>query len=399
MVLCVLIAAGVVGGWIAVHLDQPAILGEIAAGALLGLFFYRGIPFWEPHELMLEMFGQVGLSALLFTVGLEIRMRDLVAVGPASVGVASLGVVTPFVMAYATARLFGLSPLVSMFLGASLTATSVGISAKVLTELGIVGSRGGKIILNAAVFDDVLGLFVLTLVSGVAYGESVTPYTVGMLSAKIVVFFSVALFIVRPLISHLMAFMERTYGDNGTAMTSFSFLMLLSFGAALAGLDVIVGAFTAGLCLSESAVRNHISASLRPFISVFASLFFVVIGTRMDLSLLNPFPAGNLSILSLSAALLVCAVVGKLISGLAIAFDTENRLIVGAGMIPRGEVGLICGNIGLVCGALSEDIFSSLLLVVMFTTFIGPVLLRVIVPRKLRYYPRIPVDTGDENGA
>ena len=125
----------------------------------------------------------------------------------------------------------------------------------------------------------------------------------------------------------------------------------------------------------------------------------MVIGTRMDLSLLNPFPAGNLSILSLSAALLVCAVVGKLISGLAIAFDTENRLIVGAGMIPRGEVGLICGNIGLVCGALSEDIFSSLLLVVMFTTFIGPVLLRVIVPRKLRYYPRIPVDTGDENGA
>jgi Kef-type K+ transport system membrane component KefB len=398
LTLCALIAAGVVGGWIAVHLDQPAILGELAAGALLGLFFFRGIPFWEPHEIMLEMFGQVGLSALLFSVGMEIRMKDLVTVGPASIEVALLGVVTPFVLAYGTARLFELPPLMALFLGASLTATSVGITAEVLNELGIIGSKSSKIILNAAVLDDVFGLFILSLVSGVAYGASVTPLTVGVLGAKVVAFFAVSLLIVRPLILRLMSFVERTYGDNGTAMTSFSFLMLLSFGAALAGLDVIVGAFTAGLCLSESEVRRHISASFRPFISVFASLFFVIIGTRMDLSLLNPFPAGNLWVLLLSAALLVSAVVGKLASGLAVAFDRQNRLIVGAGMIPRGEVGLICGNIGLVCGALSEDIFSSLLLVVMFTTFIGPIFLRVIVPRKLRHYPRIPVDIEEEDG-
>ncbi|HRR21409.1 MAG: cation:proton antiporter [Bacteriovoracaceae bacterium] len=395
LTLCALIAAGVVGGWLAVHLDQPAILGELAAGALLGLLFHQGIPFWEDYEEMLELLGQVGLSALLFSVGMEIRMRDIINVGPASAGVALLGVVTPFGLAYGVSMLFGLSPLVGLFVGASLTATSVGITAEVLNELGIIGTKGSKIILNAAVLDDVLGLFILTIISGVAFGEEVSASHILMLSFMIIAFFSVVLIAVRPLASRLMSFMEQSYGDNGTAMTSFAFLMLLSYGAALIGLDVIVGAFIAGLSLSESRVRKHISAAFSPFISVFASLFFVLIGTKMDLTLLNPFEPGNLSILSLSAALLFCAVAGKLASGIAIAGDRENRLFVGAGMIPRGEVGLICGNIGLMCGALPGNIFSSLLLVVMFTTFIGPVFLRVIVPRKLRYYPRIPVDSED----
>jgi Kef-type K+ transport system membrane component KefB len=390
-----LIAAGVIGGWLAVHLDQPAILGELAAGALLGLLFHQGIPFWQDYEEMLELFGQVGLSALLFSVGMEIRMRDIVSVGPASAGVALLGVIAPFGLAYLVSMIFGLSPLVGLFLGASLTATSVGITAEVLNELGIIGSKGSKIILNAAVLDDVLGLFILTIISSVAYGEKISVSNIVMLVVMIIAFFAVVLIVVRPIISRVMSFMEQSYGDNGTAMTSFAFLMLLSYGAAAIGLDVIVGAFIAGLSLSESRVRNHISAAFRPFISVFASLFFVLIGTKMDLSLLNVFNPENRPILFLSAALLASAVAGKLASGLAIAGDRENRLFVGAGMIPRGEVGLICGNIGLVCGALPGNIFSSLLLVVMFTTFIGPILLRVIVPRKLRYYPRIPVDTEE----
>jgi Kef-type K+ transport system membrane component KefB len=396
LALCALITAGVVGGWLAVHLDQPAILGELAAGALLGLLFHNVVPFWQDHEDILEILGQVGLSALLFSVGMEIRMRDIVRVGPASTGVAFLGVAAPFGLANWVCSLFDLPPLVGLFAGASLAATSVGITAEVLNELGIIRSKGSKIILNAAVLDDVLGLFILTVVTSAAYGESVSMSSVGMLAAMVVTFFAAVLVLVRPVISRLMNFVEETYGDNGTAMTSFAFLMLLSFGASAVGLDVIVGAFIAGLCLSESKVRNHISAAFRPFISVLASLFFVLIGTRMDLSLLNPFSAGNLSIISLSAALLIVAVIGKLASGLVIAWDVENRLFVGAGMIPRGEVGLICSNIGLMCGALPGDVFSSLLLVVMFTTFIGPVFLRVIVPRKLRYYPRIPVDTEAE---
>lgn len=395
LTLCALIAAGVIGGWLAVHLDQPAILGELAAGALLGLLSHQGIPFWQDYEEMLELFGQVGLSALLFSVGMEIRMRDIVSVGPASAGVALLGVIAPFGLAYLVSMIFGLSPLVGLFLGASLTATSVGITAEVLNELGIIGSKGSKIILNAAVLDDVLGLFILTIISSVAYGEKISASNIVMLVVMIIAFFAVVLIVVRPVISRVMSFMEQSYGDNGTAMTSFAFLMLLSYGAAAIGLDVIVGAFIAGLSLSESRVRNHISAAFRPFISVFASLFFVLIGTKMDLSLLNVFNPENRPILFLSAALLASAVAGKLASGLAIAGDRENRLFVGAGMIPRGEVGLICGNIGLVCGALPGNIFSSLLLVVMFTTFIGPILLRVIVPRKLRYYPRIPVDTEE----
>jgi Kef-type K+ transport system membrane component KefB len=310
--------------------------------------------------------------------------------------VALLGVIAPFLLGYGVSMLFGLTPLIALFVGASLTATSVGITAEVLNELEIIGSKGSKIILNAAVLDDVIGLFILTVISSVAFGEEISARNIGMLTAMVVAFFASVLIVVRPLISRIMSFIEQTYGDNGTAMTSFAYLMIISYGAAAVGLDVIVGAFIAGLSLSESRARKHISAAFRPFISVFASLFFVLIGTRMDLSLLNPLVAENHPVLILSSALLVVAIAGKLMSGLAIVRDTENRLIVGAGMIPRGEVGLICGNIGLMCGALPGDIFSSLLLVVMFTTFIGPVFLRFIVPRKLRYYPRIPTDAEPE---
>ncbi len=397
LVLCALIIVGVAGGWLAVHLNLPAILGELAAGALLALMVSRGIPFWQENEEILEVLGQVGLSALLFSVGLEIRMRDIVSVGPASAGVALLGIIAPFLLGYGVSMLFGLTPIVALFIGASLTATSVGITAEVLNELEIIGSKGSKIILNAAVLDDVIGLFIITVISSIAFGEVISIGNIAMLMTMVIAFFLAVLIVVRPVISHIMWFVERTYGDNGTAMTSFAYLMFLSFGAAAIGLDVIVGAFIAGLSLSESKARSHISASLRPFISVFASLFFVLIGTRMDLSLLNPFVPENIPILVLSMALLVVAVAGKLMSGLAIVRDTENRLIVGAGMIPRGEVGLICGNIGLLCGALPGDIFSSLLLVVMFTTFIGPVFLRFIVPRRLSYYPRIPTDSEVED--
>ncbi len=397
LVLCALIIVGVAGGWLAVHLNLPAILGELAAGALLALMVSHGIPFWQEYEEILEVLGQVGLSALLFSVGLEIRMRDIVSVGPASAGVALLGTIAPFLLGYGVSMLFGLTPLVALFIGASLTATSVGITAEVLNELEIIGSKGSKIILNAAVLDDVIGLFILTVISSIAFGEEISISNIAMLTTMVIAFFLAVLIVVRPVISRIMSFVERTYGDNGTAMMSFAYLMFLSFGAAAIGLDVIVGAFIAGLSLSESRVRSHISASFRPFISVFASLFFVLIGTRMDLSLLNPFVPENIPILVLSMALLVVAVAGKLMSGLAIFRDTENRLIVGAGMIPRGEVGLICGNIGLMCGALPGDIFSSLLLVVMFTTFIGPVFLRFIVPRRLSYYPRIPTDSNIED--
>ncbi|HON38744.1 MAG: cation:proton antiporter [Desulfomonilia bacterium] len=396
LVLCALIVAGVAGGWLAVHINLPAILGELAAGALLALALSGGIPFWQEHEDMLEVLGQVGLCALLFSVGLEIRMRDIASVGPASAGVAFIGVIMPFILGYGVSLLFGLTPLVAIFVGASLTATSVGITAEVLSELEIIGSKSSKIILNAAVLDDVIGLFILTLVSSIAFGEEISVSSITMLLGVVAAFFLVVLIAVRPVISRLMSFIEKTYGDNGTAMTSFAYLMFISFGAAAIGLDVIVGAFIAGLSLSESRVRHHISASFRPFISVLASLFFVLIGTRMDLTLLNPLVADNRPVLVLSMGLLVAAVAGKLMSGLAVVRDRENRLVIGAGMIPRGEVGLICGNIGLMCGALPGDVFSSLLLVIMFTSFIGPVFLRFIVPRRLSFYPRIPIDSEGE---
>ncbi len=388
--LLALLVAGIAGGWIAKRLGQPAILGELAAGAVLGLIYHGGVPFWEHHAEALHILGHIGLCALLFTVGLEIRLRDVISVGRAAAGVAIIGVVIPFVLGYWIASLFGLPALVRLFIAATLTATSVGITAEVMDELGMIKTSASRIILSAAVLDDVLGLIILTMVSGVAYTQSVSVPEILKLLGLIAIFFVITLTVVRRLISVLMNFIEATYGEKGITMISFALLLVFAYLAARIGLDSIVGAFLAGLTLSEVRQQHTIDHGFRPFINVFASLFFILIGTEMDLTLMNPFRPENRAILGLSTSLMVVAIFGKLASGLAIAGDRTNRVVVGIGMIPRGEVGLICGNLGLVCGVLTHAHFSALLLVVMVTTFLGPVLLRSFVPDELKLAPMLP---------
>lgn len=393
--LFALLIAGLAGGWIAKRLGQPAILGELAAGALLGLAFHNSIPFWHHHEEILHVLGHIGLCALLFAVGLEIRIKDIINVGKSATAVAFIGVVTPFALGYWVAALFNLPLLVALFIAASLTATSVGITAEVMDEMGLIKTNASRIILSAAVLDDVLGLIVLTMVSGVAYEKSVSYMEIVKLLIMIIVFFFVVLFILRPFISKIMDFFDDTYGEKGITLTSFLFLLLLSFIAASIGLDAIVGSFLAGLMLSEVREQHIIDQAFRPLISLFASLFFILIGTKMDLMLLNPFDPNNQAILGLSISLIIVALIGKLACAIPLAGDRMNRFIVGVGMIPRGEVGLICSNLGLTCGVLSQEHFSALLLVVMFTTFLGPILLRKIAPKELRMAPMMPPESEE----
>lgn len=385
IVIFVLLVSGVAGGWIAKQLGQPIILGELAAGALLGLVFQNAVPLLAAHEVCygecLHLLAQIGICALLFEVGLEIRLKKVISVGGTAVAVALVGVIVPFALGYWIAiMLFNLSTMVALFIGATLTATSVGITAEVLDELGMIKSDSSLIILSAAVLDDVIGLIIIVMVSGIASGQSLSVMNILHILGMVVVFFAIVLLVLRPLASRIMDLFEDTYGEKGVTIVSFIFLLVLAYIANVIGLDPIVGAFMAGLTLSEVRQRSDIDHALRPFISVFASLFFILMGLKMDISLLNPFDPGNVPILGLSMVLIACAIVGKLVCGLAVPAGKGSRLFVGVGMLPRGEVGLICGDIGLVCGVLSQEHFSALLLVVMVTTFLGPILLRGIAP-------------------
>ncbi|MEA3222561.1 MAG: cation:proton antiporter [Thermodesulfobacteriota bacterium] len=385
IVLFVLLVSGVAGGWIAKQLGQPIILGELTAGALLGLVFQNAIPLLAAHEVCcgecLHLLAQIGICALLFEVGLDIRLKKVISVGGTAVSVALVGIIVPFALGYWIAiMLFNLSTMVALFIGATLTATSVGITAEVLDELGMIKSDSSLIILSAAVLDDVIGLIIIVMVSGMASGQSLSVMNILHILGMVVVFFAIVLLVLRPLASRIMDLFEDTYGEKGVTIVSFMFLLVLAYIANVIGLDPIVGAFMAGLTLSEVRQRSDIDHALRPFISVFASLFFILMGLKMDLSLLNPFDPGNVPILGLSMVLIACAIVGKLVCGLVVPAGKGTRLIVGIGMLPRGEVGLICGDIGLVSGVLCQEHFSALLLVVMVTTFLGPILLRGIVP-------------------
>lgn len=385
-----LLLIALAGGWLARRLRQPTILGELAAGALLGVICHGHAPFWEHQQELLHVIGHLGLCALLFAVGLEVRLRDIVRVGRQAALAAAIGVVTPFLLGWWISGLFGLPSLVGLFIAASLAATSVGITAEVLDELGIIRTDASRIILSAAVLDDVLGLIVLTFVSGVALNDGMSPASLVRLLAFIVIFFGVTLLLLRPMSVRVFAFIQSGYGEKGVMMASFCTLLFLAYLAELIGLDAIVGAFLAGLTLAETREQETINLAFRPFVALFAALFFLLVGTSMDVTLLNPFSPGSRTILALSSVLLVAAILGKLACGLAVSGERTKAAIVGIGMIPRGEVGLICGNMGVSCGVLANDHFSALLMVVMVTTFLGPVLLRLVVTREMRLYPLMP---------
>jgi Kef-type K+ transport system membrane component KefB len=383
----ILLAAKLLGG-LAERIGQPAVLGELVAGVLLGPSLFGLIPADGALADVLHVVAELGVILLLFEIGLETDLREMFRVGPAALSVAAVGIAAPFLLGYA--YWIGRGPgvpvdatvMAGIFIGATLTATSVGITARVLADLDRLRSKEASIILGAAVIDDVLGLVILTVVTGIAAGGTVSPLGVLRVLAIGVGFLVAAVVLGRFLAPRLFQLAERMRVRGVLVATAVAVAFGLAGLAELAGSAQILGAFAAGLILSGTNQFDTIERELKPVASVFAPVFFVVVGASVNLRLLDPSGPGAGRLLLLTGVLALLAVVGKVIAGWAAPWERYRRMVVGVGMVPRGEVGLIFANIGLRSGIISDAVFSALLLVVMISTFIAPPALKALFARE-----------------
>jgi Na+:H+ antiporter len=366
-ILVVLLAAKAAAE-LAERAGVPAVVGEIVAGVLIGPSAFNLVHSSD----VLQTLGELGVILLLLEVGMSMRLSELAAVGRASTLVAVVGVVVPTFGGLGVALAFGHDFNVSLFLGAALAATSVGITARVFSDLRALAMVEARTVLGAAVADDVLGLVILTVVVRLATGSSVS--LAGVLGiVGIAIAFLVATTIAGQWIGPgLFAFVDRFSRSAGT-MVAIAFAFTLAFAklADAAQLAPIVGAFVAGVSLSGSSQRERIQRELRPVGHLFIPVFFLEIGIEANIqAFVRP------QVIGIAAALFVVAVIGKLLSPIGAIGSPGDKRLIGLGMIPRGEVGLIFASIGIQDHVLSHDLYASLLLVVLVTTVVTPPLLR-----------------------
>lgn len=423
-----------VGRYLARRLNQPAVLGELLMGVLIGnLCYYFGshlavvlregpeifsimremlggialpqavkmnisdpvyanqviLALTSKHGLdfikigyVLDVFSRYGVIFLLFMVGLESSIDELKKTGRESVQVAFIGVIAPIVLGFIVAHLLlpTSSYKVDLFVAATLSATSVGITARVLSEMKKLRTREARTILGAAMLDDILGLIILAVVSSLVINDAVDFSMIVRIILSALMFFGVALTIGPLLLRKVVIFFDNFLEFwEVKLLASFIFVMLLAWLATLVDLAAIIGAFAAGLILHDgffSAAKGHHSDArsiknlVGPLESILAPLFFILIGIQVKL---ESFASWN--VLLLATGLIVAAIVGKLVSGFG-GSRKDDRLLIGIGMLPRGEVGLVFASIGRTLGVISDQLFSAIILMVIVTTFLAPPLLK-----------------------
>lgn len=370
-VLVAIILASKLLGEAAQRLGQPAVLGELVAGIVLG---GSVLGLLDPADVTIAALGELGVLILLFEIGLHTDVRSLAKVGGTALMVGLVGVVVPFALGYGVAAWMGLSPLATIVAGAALTATSIGISARVLSDLGQLTTKEGQIVLGAAVLDDVIGLIILSVVAALAAGGAVTPFSIGRTTVVAIGFIAVALVVGSRLAPPIFRFIDqiRVSGALGTLALAFAFV--LAWLAEYVGSAMIIGAFAAGLVLHPTPQREEIERRTTTIGHFFVPIFFANVGAAVDLrSLLDS------RIMLLGGLLTLVAIVGKFVAGYAPWWFRGRRALVGVAMVPRGEVGLIFAQMGRNSGALSPAHFSALTMMVMITTFIVPPLLALLV--------------------
>ena len=380
LVLAAMLVVAKLLGELAERFGQPAVLGELIGGVILGGSVLGIVPAEGTGAEIIHVLAELGVVILLFEIGLETDLREMFRVGTASLSVAAVGVILPFLLGFAYwaylphAATEGTTDLTmaAIFVGATLTATSVGITARVLSDLGQMHSEEAKIIIGAAIIDDVLGLVILTVVSGMAAGASVHALGIVRVLVVAVGFLVVAVLAGRYAAPRLFDLVVRMRVRYVLLVFAVAFALGLSATAAMVGSALVIGAFAAGVILSGTNQFDTIEKEIRPVASIFTPIFFVSVGASVNLELLNPAREGAAGILGVSVTLTLLAVLGKLAAGWAAPWVKFRRLVVGVGMIPRGEVGLIFADIGRRAGIMNEAVFGAVLLMVMATTFVAP---------------------------
>ena len=397
LAIAAILVAAKIGGELMERLNQPAVLGELLFGIVLGNIGLTGIEFFDALKTapFLAVAAEIGVILLLFQVGLESNLDELLAVGASAVGVAVLGVVAPIALGYAVSSVFlpaDTAWYVHLFLGATLAATSVGITARVLKDLGVMDARESRVILGAAVVDDVLGLIVLAIVLGLVHAAdaggalevSIAPILV--IVAKAVGFLAGAIILGRLVLLPLMRIVSMARSASVPVVLAVAYCFLMAALAELVGLADIVGAFAAGLVVDDAIARffgkkkeqYRIGDSIAPVSTIFVPVFFVYMGLRVDLRAFFSF-----DVLLFAGVLSVTAIASKQICSLAVFEKGLNRWAVGMGMVPRGEVGLIFAGVGataMVAGTpvFSGETFAAIVAMVMVTTLATPPLLKAV---------------------
>jgi Kef-type K+ transport system membrane component KefB len=384
--LVVMLGVSKLGGLLAKKLGQPAVLGELVGGVLVG---QSGLALISTEHETIHMLSELGVFILLLAIGLETDIGMLLRVGATSAAVAIAGVVLPFGLGYLACRGLGLTNLVSVLAGAALTATSVGITGRVLADLGRLRDVEGQIILGAAILDDVLGLVILTIVTGLSRGQEVTLARVGAV-AGIAFGFLIAVLLFGKFLLPWVARITRTMELPGTpSILALIMALALAWIAEKAGSAMVLGAFAAGLLLASSPRVHEIEKGITALGHFFVPLFFVSVGASVNLRALNPMLPNGQSALIVGGVLVVVGVIGKLFAGYAPYWFKGNKTVVGVGMSPRGEVGLIFAQMGLSTGVFDGGMFAGVTVMVIVTTFIAPPLLKHLLTER-------PIARGSE---
>ncbi|MES2124510.1 MAG: cation:proton antiporter [Gemmatimonadota bacterium] len=373
LILATLVTAARLAGVLARRVGQPAVLGELLVGVILGPSVLGIV---DPHNPYLHLLSEFGVVILLFQIGLHTDLKQLLKVGGAASAVGGVGVVVPFGLGLLAGRLFGLDALQAVLCGAALTATSIGISARILGDLGELESLEGRTVLGAAVLDDVIGLVILAVVGGMAAGGDVTLPGIARTSALAIGFLVIALVAGRFIVPHLLRAIDRLPVVGTTGAIAVSFALAMAALAEESGSAPIIGAFAAGLMLDATPQRKTIDEATAVLGHFFVPVFFATVGAAVDLrAMLDP------AALAIGGTLLALGIAGKFVAGYAPFWLPVRHALVGVAMIPRGEVGLIFAEMGLESGALTPALFGALMIMVIGTTVVTPIWLSALVKR------------------
>ncbi|KHO45311.1 MAG: Na+/H+-exchanging protein [archaeon GW2011_AR3] len=353
-------------------MGQSAVLGELMVGIVMGPSLLHIL---QPGENEVFTFlAEIGVILLLFEVGLESNVYKLLKSGMTATLVACVGVAVPLITGYAYFALSGHPSTVALFIGATLTATSVGITMRVLSDIKRIDTEEGRIILGAAVIDDVIGLIILSIVTGIVELGKVSIFGIGKITFVSVLFLVLTTWVGIKFTPWLFRYINRMQVRGSVIVFAFALSLILAVMANLIGLATIVGAFAAGLILERTEQKEHIHERIQPVADMFVPLFFIQAGAYIDVHVL-----ANLSNLGFIIVLTLIAIAGKLASGIAVIGKKANPWAIGIGMIPRGEVGLIFATFGLTSGLIDASLYGVLVIMIMLTTFITPPLLKPIM--------------------
>lgn len=381
---------------VAARFGIPSVIGELLAGLLIGPSLFG----WVSPDTTMKLLAEIGIILLLFEVGMDTNLRRLTSSGSKPYIVAAVGFALPFGLGYGvSAWMFGLPELTSLFIGGTLTATSIGITVRVLDELGKRHTDEAQIVIGAAVLDDILGVLALAFLYQFAVEKQVSFKALGEVSLYIVLFMVLA-----PIVAKLAAVvidrLDQKAATPGLLLTmALSLTLLFSWLAHVVGAPEIMGGFAAGLAFSQHfsfklpmgkaglnfapspKLAHRLEEQMRPLIHTFSPLFFVMVGVSLNLSDVNWNTA---FIWGLAGTLLLAAFIGKFVSGFFVREPRHNQIAIGLSMIPRGEVGLIFAQLGFSQGILDGQLYAALLIVIALTTMSPPFLLKWFYGREVR---------------